>query len=115
MEMKSIRDSLMDEGVFCPEHGIDYDMGCKKCHKVTRDFVLKNGLYIVLMKLWSATNEFKHEPWNSGSFLFYMRNEKAVHEEELEKAREEGDREKELRETGYLQALDLVIDELITQ
>lgn len=25
--MKRIRDLLMDEGVFCPEHGFDYDMG----------------------------------------------------------------------------------------
>ena len=113
--MKSIRDSLMDEGVFCPEHGIDYDLDCEKCHEVTRDFVLKNGLYIVLMKLWSTPQELKHEPWTSDSFLFYMRNEKAVHEEEREKAREEGDREKELRETGYLQALDFVISELLTQ
>lgn len=113
--MKSIRDLLMDKGVFCPEHGLDYDMDCEKCHEVTREFVLKNGLYIVLMKLWSTPHEPNHEPWSPDSFLFYMRNEKAVHEEELEKAREEGDREKELMETGYLQALDLVISDLLTQ
>ena len=113
--MKSIRDLLMDEGVFCPEHGLNYDMGCEKCHEVTRDYVLKNGLYIVLMKLWSIPYESKHEPWNSDSFLFYLRNEKAVHEEELEKATKEGDREKELRESGYLQALDFVIDVLLNE
>ena len=113
--MKSVKDSLMGEGVYCPEHGIDYDIDCEKCHEVTREYVLKNGLYIAIMKMLSSTLESRHEPWNSDSFLFYMRDRKAVHDEELEKAREEGDREKELMETGYLQALDLVIGELLTQ
>jgi len=113
--MKSIRDSLMDEGVFCPEHGVDYDLDCETCHNVTREFVLKHGLYIVQMKLMSSPPDLEAIPWNSDSFLHYMRDEKAVHEEELEKAREEGDREKELMETGYLQALDLLIGELLTQ
>ena len=113
--MKSIRDSLMDAGVFCPEHGIEYDLDCETCHEVTREYVLKNGLYIVFMKMLQITPKTPDEPWNSESFLFYMRNEKAVHEEELEKAREKGEREKELRETGYLQALDFVIGELLTE
>ena len=113
--MKSVKDSLMGEGVYCPEHGIDYDIGCEKCHDVTREYVLKNGLYIVFLKLLSVNRETESIPWSPDSFLFYMRNEKAVHEEELEKAREEGDREKELIETGYLQALDFVIGELLTE
>uniref|UniRef100_A0A6M3MCF3 Uncharacterized protein n=1 Tax=viral metagenome TaxID=1070528 RepID=A0A6M3MCF3_9ZZZZ len=41
--MKSIKDRLTDDGVFFPEHGIDYDMDCEKCHEVTRDYVVKNG------------------------------------------------------------------------
>ena len=113
--MKSIRDSLMDEGVFCPEHGIDYDLDCEKCHEVTREYVVKNNLYIVFLKLLSVNHESESETWSPDSFIFYMRNEKAIHEEEREKAREEGDREKDLRETGYLQALDLVISELLIQ
>lgn len=113
--MKGIGDIFMDAGVFCPEHGTNYDMDCEKCHEVTRDYMVKNGLYIVFMKFLQMSLEPKPEPWDSDSFLFYMRNEKAVHEGELEKARKEGDREKELRETGYLQALGFVIDELKTE
>ena len=105
----------MDEGIFCPEHGIDYDLDCDKCHEVTREYVVKNRLYIVFLKLLSVNHEPESEPWNTDSFIFYMRNEKAVHEQWLEKAREEGDREKELMENGYIQALDLVISELLTQ
>jgi len=30
MEVKGIRDIFMDAGVFCPEHGTDYDMGCAR-------------------------------------------------------------------------------------
>ena len=113
--MKGFSDIFMDAGVFCPEHGTNYDMGCEKCHEVTRDWVVSNGLYIVFMKILQISLEPKPEPWDSDSFLFYMRNEKAVHEEKLEKAREEGDREEELRESGYLQALDFVIDALLNE
>ncbi len=113
--MKGVRDIFMDAGVFCPEHGTKYDMDCKKCHEVTRDWVVESGLYIVFMKILQMSLEPPDEPWDSDSFLFYMRNEKAVHEGELEKARAEGDGEKEFIETGYLQALDFVIGELLTE
>ena len=115
MEVKGIRDIFMDAGVICPEHGTDYDMECEKCHKVTRDYVVKNGLYIVFMKGMQMSREPKPEPWDSDSFLFYMRNEKAVHEWELKKATRKGDREEELKESGYLQALDFVIDALLNE
>ena len=39
----------------------------------------------------------------------------SAREEELEKARKEGDREEELRESGYLQALDFIIDALLNE
>lgn len=113
--MKRFRDSLMDDGVFCPEHGVDYDTDCEKCHEVTRDYVVRKGLYIVFMNMLTGLHDPKHEPWNSDAFLFYMRNEKAIHEEELNKARAEGDREGELRESGYLQALGFVIDALLNE
>lgn len=113
--MKSVRDSLMGDGVLCPEHGVDYSIECEKCHEVTRDYVLKNSLYLLFMKIIQIPHEPKHEPWDSDAFLFYMRNEKAIHEEELEMARTEGDREGELRESGYLQALGFVIDALLNE
>jgi len=49
--MKSIRDMLIDAGVFCPIHGVDYDMECEKCDEITRDYVVRNRLYIVFMKI----------------------------------------------------------------
>ena len=113
--MKSIRDSLMDEGVFCPIHGVDYDMECEKCDEITRDYVVRNRLYIVFMKIMQIPQDSEHEPWCSDDFLFYLRNEKAVHEEELKNATRDGDREGALRESGYLQALGFVIDALLNE
>lgn len=113
MSKFSIKDILVERGVVCPEHGVDYHLECERCHQVTRDYVVRNGLYIAFMKLLLIP--FEPKPWNAESFLFYVRDMRNVHGEELKRARREGDREGKFREDGYLQALNFVIDALLEE